>query len=49
MKQCCDTKPKFQIKYDSGLEDSEWLLCETHYNSDPVFKKHIKTILEIEK
>lgn len=49
MIKCCDNKTKYQIVYDIGLEKSEWLLCKSHYDSDHVFQKNIKTITELKK
>lgn len=49
MKKCCNNPIKYEITYDAGTDSSEWSLCESHYNSDPVFQKHIKTIKEIKE
>jgi len=46
MNKCCKNPVKYEIVYDTGLDSSEWSLCEIHYKNS-VFQKHIKTIKEI--
>lgn len=45
--QCCKSDSKYRVKYDTGLNKSDWLLCEIHYQ-DPVFQKNIVEITKIE-
>ena len=43
----CKEKPKYEIIYDSGTHDQNLVLCQKHYDSNPVFKKNIKKIQEL--
>jgi len=43
----CKEKPKYDITYDSGTHDQNLVLCQKHYDSNPVFKQHVKKIEEI--
>lgn len=49
IRKCCKRPGRYQIKYDCGrVPDQELILCEFHYNSDPVFQRNIKTMKEFE-
>jgi len=44
----CKDKPELSIIYDSGVgPDQVLLLCKKHYDSNEVFRKHIKKIEKI--
>jgi len=44
----CKDIPEVSIRYDCGVgPDQVLLLCKKHYDSDPVFRKHIKKIEDI--
>jgi len=43
----CKNQPKYDIIYDSGPHDQHLVLCQNHYDSNPVFKKNVKKIEEI--
>jgi hypothetical protein len=46
----CKNPVKYSIIYDGGeSSDQELSLCESHYDSNPVFQKYILKIVEIEK
>ena len=47
MKKCCNKQGKFEIVYDCGIGIQELVICEHHYNLDPVFQRNIKSIKEI--
>ncbi len=36
----CTNKPKYDIIYDCGVEDQHLILCQKHYDSNPVFQKN---------
>ena len=46
-RKCCKRPGTRKIVYDCGTNDEELILCDFHYNLDPVFQKHIRTIEEI--
>ena len=43
----CTNKPKYDIIFDCGVEDQRLILCQQHYDSNPVFQKNIKKKDEI--
>jgi len=44
----CKEEPDVSVRYDCGVGlDQVLLLCEKHYNSNEVFRKHIKKIEKI--
>ncbi|MBC8503021.1 MAG: hypothetical protein H8D35_07880 [Nitrosopumilus sp.] len=40
--ECCNDKPKFLITYNVGPDESQWKVCEKHFNEDVLFQKNIK-------
>jgi len=49
-RKCCDRLSKYEIVYDCGPDEDQFLiLCEYHYNLDPAFSRHIKTMKVLEK
>jgi hypothetical protein len=45
----CSNPVKYSLIYQCGdSSDQELTLCKSHYDSDPVFRRHIKNIEEIE-
>ncbi len=45
----CKNSAKFQVIYDGGeSEEQKLTLCKTHYDSEPVFKKFILEIVELD-
>ncbi len=45
--KCCKGKPKYEVTYDCGDKEQTLIFCERHYNSDPIFQKHITKIEEL--
>jgi|APSaa5957512535_1039671.scaffolds.fasta_scaffold04896_5 hypothetical protein len=44
----CKTPARYSVSYECGPSPSQKLtLCKKHFDSNSVFKKHIKTIKEI--
>ncbi len=40
--RCCKKPSKFLITFDCGLQESEWLVCAKHFESNILFQKNIK-------
>ena len=47
MNSCCSNQPVKIISFDCGVQSSEWFVCKKHEN-DPLFRKHIEKIKEVE-
>ena len=47
-KRECKIQANYKIIYNAGTGKQILTLCNTHYNSDPVFKLNIKQLREIE-
>ncbi len=46
----CKTVARYSISYECGGSPIQKLtLCKNHFDSNPVFKQHIKTIKELQK
>ncbi len=45
--RCCKKPSKFLIKYDCGLQESEWHICAKHFEEDVLFQKNIKEKKEV--
>ena len=43
----CKKPVRFEIDYDWSIESQTLLLCDYHFNLDPVFQRHIKNLVEI--
>ena len=43
----CKKLPKWHVVYDAGITTQDLTLCSFHYESNPAFKKNIKSITEV--
>jgi len=46
-RKCCTRPSKYHIIYDAGIVEQVLTLCSFHYELDPVFRKNIKSIVEV--
>ena len=46
-KRCCTRPSIYHVIYDAGITTQDLTLCSFHYESNPAFKKNIKSITEV--